>query len=185
MMDTLQTFKCLSDASRLQILAGLMREPMYVELIAERLALSPSTVSFHLKKLEAVALVTAKREQYYTVYSLNADMLDRTLREMIVPQEAKDDAQAQREAAYRQKVIDSFIVYGKLKTIPAQRKKRRIILEEIAGRFQPDRRYTEREVNLIISEMHDDFCTLRRELIVEGLMQRDHGEYWRVEAEKA
>lgn len=177
MVDALQTFKCLADASRLQILSGLMREPMYVELIAERLALSPSTVSFHLKKLEAAGLVMSTKEQYYTVYALNGDILDKPLRTLLAPDHQVESVEAQREAAYRQKVLDSFFVYGKLKTIPAQRKKRLIVLEEIAGKFQAGVPYPEREVNLIISEMFDDFCTLRRELIVEGLMERDHGIY--------
>lgn len=179
MPEALQVFKCLADSSRLQILGGLMREPMYVELIAERLALSPSTVSFHLKKMEAAGLVTSSKEQYYTMYTLRPEVLGATLQELIAPTHAEESVEAQREAAYRKKVLDSFIVYGKLKTIPAQRKKRLIILEEIAGRFEPEKRYPEREVNLIISEMYDDFCTLRRELIVEGLMERDHSVYWK------
>lgn len=178
MTDSLPLFKCLADTSRLKILAGLMHEPMYVELIAERLALSPSTVSFHLKKLEAAGLVTAKKEQYYTVYSLNAQVLNSTLRELLAPDETAIDLEAQRETAYRQKVLDAFFVYGKLKVIPAQRKKRLIVLEEIARRFQPGKQYAEREVNLAISELHDDFCTLRRELIIENIMERDHGIYW-------
>lgn len=176
--DTLQLFKCLADTSRLQILRGLTREPMYVELIAERLALTPSTVSFHLKKLEAAGLVTAKREQYYTMYSLNPQCLESTLRNLIAPDAEGQSVEAQREAIYRKKVIDNFFVYGKLKVIPAQRKKRLIVLEELTKRFEPGKRYPEREVNLAISEVHDDFCTLRRELIIEGLMERDHGEYW-------
>lgn len=44
-------FKCLSDKSRLQILKSLAVEDMYVERLAERLDLTPSTISFHLKKL--------------------------------------------------------------------------------------------------------------------------------------
>ena len=185
MKDSLPLFKCLADTSRLQIITGLMREPMYVELIAERLALSPSTVSFHLKKLEASGLVTAKKEQYYTVYTLNAPLLDSTLRSLLTPDDAEQSVEAKREAAYRQKVIDSFFEYGKLKNIPAQRKKRLIILDEIAANFEPGKRYPEREVNLIISDFFDDFCTLRRELIVEGLMERDHNIYWLTEKEAA
>ena len=152
---SLQLFKCLADTSRLQILSGLLREPMYVELIAQRLALSPSTVSFHLKKLEAAGLVTAAKEQYYTVYSIDAAVLERTLASFLVQDGQEADIEAQREMAYRQKVLDSFFQYGKLKTIPAPRKKRLIILEEIAKRFEAGEQYPEREVNLLISEMHD------------------------------
>lgn len=180
--EPLSLFKCLADASRLKILAGLLREPMYVERIAERLALSPSTVSFHLKKMEAVGLVVAQREQYYTVYSLEPRLLDVSLRALVTPASPDQPLEAQREAAYRRKVIDSFFVYGKLKTIPAQRKKRRVILEELAARFGQGVRYPEKEVNLILSAFHDDFCTLRRELIVEGLLERDHGVYWRTDS---
>ena len=40
-------FKCLSDRSRLQILKSLALEDMYVERLAERLGLTPPTISFH------------------------------------------------------------------------------------------------------------------------------------------
>ncbi|MHB1630128.1 MAG: DUF2087 domain-containing protein [Bacilli bacterium] len=36
------------------------------------------------------------------------------------------------------------------------------------------------EVNEIIGRHHPDFATLRRELIGNGLMEREHGVYWRI-----
>lgn len=53
-----------------------MDAPKYVEIIAERLELAPSTVSFHLKKLEEAGLVKKSKDQYYTVYALKKEMLD-------------------------------------------------------------------------------------------------------------
>lgn len=96
-------------------------------------------------------------------------------------QEESDEAevQAQRDAEYRQKVIDTFFEYGRLKAIPAQRKKERIILEVIAQAFEYDRIYTEREVNIIIADFHDDFCTIRRDM-VGGFWSGDTRGYWRV-----
>ena len=41
--------KCLADRSRLRIVRALAAEDLYVELLSERLALAPSTVSFHLR----------------------------------------------------------------------------------------------------------------------------------------
>ncbi|MBO7354716.1 MAG: DUF2087 domain-containing protein, partial [Lachnospiraceae bacterium] len=70
-------------------------------------------------------------------------------------------------------VIDSFFEYGKLKSIPAQRKKELIVLKEIAKAFEPGREYTEREINIIIADYHDDFCTIRRDMISEGILTRD------------
>ena len=178
-MEAVELFKCLADKSRLQILSGLMEGPMYVELIAKRLALSPSTVSFHLKKLEAAGLLTSKKEQYYTVYALKEGALHKTIESFLHGEAKEKSVEEQREEDYRRKVLDSFFTYGKLKTIPVQRKKRLIVLEKIASLFEMGKTYAEREVNLIIADVNDDFCTLRRELITENLLQRDHGVYWR------
>ena len=56
-------FKCLADRSRLRIVQSLLREDMYVELLSQRLGLTPATISFHLKKLEEAGLVTSRPEQ--------------------------------------------------------------------------------------------------------------------------
>ncbi|MGM9521368.1 MAG: metalloregulator ArsR/SmtB family transcription factor [Oscillospiraceae bacterium] len=180
--ETIQLFKCLSDRSRMRIVKALLIEDMYSERLAERLGLSPATVSFHMKKLEEAGLVASHKEQYYTVYSLMPEVLDSSLRELL-GEEAEDIAEQQeREEKYRKKVIDSFFEYGKLKSIPTQRKKERIVLEVIAESFQFERLYTEREVNIIIADFHDDFCTIRRDMIAEKLLARDKSGYWRVKA---
>lgn len=85
--------------------------------------------------------------------------------------------QEERDANYRKKVIEAFFQYGKLKSIPAQRKKERIILEEISKAFMKDKEYTEREVNIIIADFYDDFCTIRRDMISEGIFERDGNLY--------
>ena len=87
------------------------------------------------------------------------------------------DEQKQREQAYREKVIKTFFEYGKLKAIPAQRKKQRICLEEIAKSFEADKVYDEKEVNEIILSFHEDFCTIRRDMISEHIMQREGSKY--------
>ncbi len=180
--EAIQLFKCLADKSRLQILKSLAIEDMYVERLAERLGITAATVSFHLKKLADAGAVTSYKSQYYTMYSLKRDIFETSILEIL--QEESDEAavQAQRDAQYRQKVIDAFFEYGKLKSIPTQRKKERIVLEVIAEAFAYDRFYTEREVNLLIADYHDDFCTLRRDMIGEKLLARDERGYWRMKA---
>ena len=64
--EALPIFKVLADETRLKILRALDEKESYVELLAERLSLTPATVSFHMKKLLAAGLVDARREQYYT-----------------------------------------------------------------------------------------------------------------------
>ena len=116
------------------------------------------------------------------MYSLNKEIFETSILEIIREKSDEADLQAQRDAGYRQKVIDAFFEYGKLKAIPTQRKKERIVLEEIARAFEYDRIYTEREVTIIIADFYDDFCTIRRDMIAEGLLGREAGGggYWRV-----
>ena len=176
---TVALFKCLADKSRLQILQSLAMEDMYVERLSERLGLTPPTISFHLKKLAEAGLVRSYRTQYYAMYALNREMLERRMIDLIEQPSAELDAQAQRDEAYRQKVLKAFFEYGKLRSIPAQKKKERIVLEEILKAFEKGRTYTEREVNIILADYFDDFCTLRRDMIGEGLLTRENGMYWR------
>ena len=181
--EAISLFKCLADKSRLQILKSLAVEDMYVERLAERLGLTAPTISFHLKKLSDAGAVTAHKNQYYMMYSLNKEIFQTSILEILQQESDEAQKQAQRDANYRQKVIDAFFEYGKLKSIPAQRKKERIILEVIAEAFDFDRTYSEREVNIIIADFHDDFCTIRRDMISERLLGRNGIEYWRIKSD--
>ena len=55
-----------------------------------------------------------------------------------------------------------------------------VILDWLAQRFEPGRRYSERMVNLTIGQVHADTAALRRYLVDEGFMAREGGEYWRI-----
>lgn len=178
-MDTIKLFKALSDKSRLAIISNLMEGPMYVELMAQRLGLTPSTISFHLKKLEDAGLVTSRKEQYYQVFELNQQLLSLNLADVILANEREEAEETKREEEYRKKVIASFFEYGKLKSVPVQQKKAVIIYEEIAKAFETDRIYTEREVNILIADFHDDFCTIRKNMVAAGILDRNQNGYWR------
>ncbi|HMO19713.1 MAG TPA: DUF2087 domain-containing protein, partial [Candidatus Melainabacteria bacterium] len=54
------------------------------------------------------------------------------------------------------------------------------ILRYLAEQFDRRQKYSEKEVNQIIGRYHEDFATLRRELVGASLMKRKAGEYWRV-----
>lgn len=81
---------------------------------------------------------------------------------------------------FRKKTLRDFFKHGRLQQIPVQRKKRVVILEKIVQSFEPDCDYPEHHVNQIITEFHDDYATLRRELIDMGLMTRADNIYRRV-----
>lgn len=175
--EAIRLFKCLADKSRLQILKSLEKEDMYVERLAERLSLTPATISFHLKKLEEAGAVTSRKEQYYTMYALRREVFMTRILDIICEESSEADEHARRDAEYREKILKTFFVYGRLTSIPAQRKKRRVCLEEIARSFEPGRTYEEREVNEIIDRFHPDYCTIRREMIGEGIMSRSGSSY--------
>lgn len=177
----IRIFKCLADASRLNILATLRKGDAYGELLAQRLGLSASTLSFHMKKLEEAGLVTARKEQYYTVYALNPAAAELRLADLLVPDSpAGEDAALAREEAYRQKVLESFFDGERLTAIPVQRKKKLIVLQKIAERFTPGRLYGEAELSEIIAGIHPDYCTIRRDMISEGILSRENGTYVRI-----
>ena len=175
----LKLFKGLADRSRLQILKSLLEEDMYVERLAQRLGLTPATVSFHLKKLMDAGAVSSRREQYYTMYSINKEVFQCRILDILGEKSSDAQRQQEREARYRQRVLDSFFEYGRLKSIPAQRKKERICLEEIAKELELGRPYPERELNQVLLRFHQDYCTLRRDMISEGILRREEGLYTR------
>lgn len=176
----LKLFKGLADRSRLQILKSLLEEDMYVERLAQRLELTPATVSFHLKKLMDAGAVSSRREQYYTMYSINKEVFQCRILDILGEKSSDAQRQQEREARYRQRVLDSFFEYGRLKAIPAQRKKERICLEEIAKDLELGRPYPERELNQVLLRFHQDYCTLRRDMISEGILRREEGLYTRL-----
>ncbi len=164
--------KALADPNRLRIVRALLEAPCYVEQLAAGLNLSAPTISHHLKKLEQVGLVTGTREQYYTVYRLDAGILDQRLGDLVTEAGDGQVAEGQRLEAYRQKILDTFFFDGRLNQLPAQRKKRLVVLDAFAADFAPDRMYSEEEVNQIIAARFDDYCTIRREMVDALVMRR-------------
>ena len=176
---SLAIMKALADQSRLAIVGSLLERPQYVEEIAQRHDLAPSTVSFHLRKLEKAGLVSSRKEQYYVVFRTNDEIFNTTLREIVSAHPAGRELQDDRMEAYRRKVLDSFFRNGRLEKLPAQHKKRLIVLEQFAQRFESGRRYGEQEVTGLITPLFDDYCAIRRLLVDEGLVRRDGSLYWR------
>jgi predicted transcriptional regulator len=177
-------FKALADANRLKILGLLAQDAYSVEQLAALLELRPSTVSHHLARLSEAGLVSARAESYYNVYSLEAGALEAMAQRLLAEDTLPALAEGVDMQSYERKVIDDYTLPdGKLKTIPAQRKKLEAVLQHIVQDFEPGRRYSEAQVNAILSAYHDDAATLRRELVGYRLLEHNAGEYWRPEYE--
>jgi len=183
--DSLAIAKALGDRSRLLILNALRSGPLCVEDIAARLDLASSTVSFHLKKLAAAGLATIERDQYYSVYSLASRAPDVTLGELISFRNTEETRQARRAADEIRRVLDTFFRGDRLTRMPAQKKKRDIVLGRFASLFAPGKTYPERQVDEAILPLFEDYCLVRRLLVDEGYFTREKGRYMRTEKEVA
>lgn len=176
-------FKALADSNRLKIVGLLAQRPYSGEELCALLGLKPSTVSHHLSKLAEVGLVSAKAEGYYSIYHLEEAALQQT-RLLFSHDELLTVASGLDVDAYDRKVIRDFTLPdGSLKELPAQRKKREAVLRHLVRAFESGRRYSEKQVNEILSKFHSDTASLRRELVGNKLMQREGGggDYWREE----
>jgi biotin operon repressor len=175
-------FKALADANRLKIVGLLAQQPYSVEELAALLNLKASTVSHHLAKLAQAGLVSAKADSYYNVYQLDEKALESKSRSVFSQENLAASVVDVDADAYDRKVIADYSNKdGRLKTIPAQRKKLEAILRYVVKTFEPGKRYSEKQVNEKLAKYHEDTASLRRELVGYGLMKREGGggEYWR------
>lgn len=169
--------KALADPLRAAVVCALAHKPLCAQELAERLRRPPSTVSFHLKKLEQAGVVQSSRTQYYAVYELRGRVLSATLADVVrTAAGAQGDQQLDR---YRDKVRSTFFRQGRLVQVPKQWRKRRVVLDVFVELFEPGRALDESEVNRRIQTVFEDHCTIRRMLIDEGLMTRQGRTYQR------
>lgn len=173
-------FKALADPSRLRILGALAERPRTGKELGDLLDVGPPTISHHMAKLGRAGLIVTTRSGQRRIYRLN----DATLRDLALPETGstlerglQPESEMDAEGRERAKVIRDFFDGRRLKQIPAQRKKRVIVLQHLLSRFEPNREYAEREVNTILGAAHEDYATLRRELIDYGFMTRAGGVY--------
>lgn len=174
---SLSTVKALGDRSRLLILNALLPGPQCVEELSATLGLGASTISFHLHKLVRGDLVAARKDQYYSVYSLRPEIFTMSLGDMIAFDNPHQPQQSIRLVQHRQKVIDTFFSGGRLVKMPAQKRKRTIVLEHVARLFAAGKEYSEQEVTSTIEPVFPDYCLVRRLLIDDGYMVRSDGRY--------
>lgn len=82
--------------------------------------------------------------------------------------------------AEKDKILGRYLKDGRITNLPSKEKRRIIILQHIIESFQPNKRYTEKEVNEIIKKIYVDYVTIRRYFIEYGFMDRENdcSAYW-------
>jgi len=173
--ETVSLFKALADESRLKIISMLLRQDCYAQYLANKLNLSAPTITYHMDKLEKAKVVYSTKIQHYIIYSINREIMDTQIGMLIKSAIAYDE-----KMTYEDKVIENFFEYGRLKTIPAQLKKREIVIAHIAARFELAKTYSEKDLVSEIIEIHDDYCTIKRDLIGMGFLKDMGKSYKRI-----
>ncbi|GBG05760.1 ArsR family transcriptional regulator [Paenibacillus sp. MY03] len=177
-----QYHKALSDATRIRMLALLAEGELNGQVLAEKLALTPATITFHAAKLREAALIYERREKNTIYFSLNPYFLKRGAEGVLgLVFHKRGDADMMEQDEYtrlRDSVIRNFFdAEGRLKSIPSQMKKKLIVLEHLVSRLENGRKYGESEINAFIKLVHDDFATIRREFIMHQFMFRENETY--------
>lgn len=172
---TVSLFKALADESRLKIISILLKQDSYSEYLASKLNLTAPTITYHMEKLMNANIVRSTKIQHYTIYSINREIMNTQIGELVKAAIAMDE-----DVSYEKKVIANFFEYGRLKKIPSQLKKREIVIGYIASKFELGKEYSEKQVAAEITTMHDDHCTIKRDLIGMGFFQDIGGAYKRI-----
>jgi hypothetical protein len=170
-------FKAMANESRLRIVGLLAQRERTVQELAEVLQLKEPTVSHHLAVLKDLGLVTVRPEGVMRWHALKPGALAQMNRALL----DQEPAALAPEATWDQRVLANFTdAQGRLKAVPASRRKRWVILKWLAGKFEEGRHYPEAWVNETIQRHYWDCATLRRELVGHCMLARENGVYWRL-----
>lgn len=176
--------KALADPTRIKMLILLAEGEMNGQLLAEKIGVTPATITHHAAKLREASLINERRDKNTIFFSLNDYFIKNsaTATENLIYQRVRPEGGPERLQEEDQRTRDSviknfFTSDGKLKSIPAQLKKKLIVLTHMVSRLEKGRKYSEKEMNEFIKEYHEDFATIRREFIMHHFMFRDNGVY--------
>lgn len=188
--DLLNLLKTLADEQRLTMVGLMKGQERTVSEMAGLLGISEPTVSHHVSKLHSAGLLRLRMAGTQRFYSLNEPRLAKfkayvaeiELLPEKSPEEAVDYAwiDALDWDVEDKKVLRDYVIGGRLSQLPSKEKKWLVILRWLATRFEQGKRYTEKEVNTVLTEAHSDYATLRRYLVDYGFMRRERAgsHYW-------
>lgn len=184
-LDKIITYhKALSDATRIRMLILLGEGELSGGVLAEKLGLTPATITHHAAKLREASLINERRDKNTIYFTLNEYFIrsHATATADLIFKNQKGDSTsmpgADTNLILAKSVIRNFFTQdGKLKSIPAQLKKKLIVLTHLVGELDKGRTYTEKELNEWIKSYHPDFATIRREFIMHQFMFRENEVY--------
>jgi hypothetical protein len=151
----------LAEPDRLRALAAVALGAGTLAEVAERAGLEPRAAARALSRLVAGGLLDGEAGKGYRVRT-------EALRAAAIP----PAAEAEHDEGQGDEVLRRFVHNGRLLAMPAAHGKRLVVLDHLAGLFEPGRRYPEPEVNELLGRYHPDYALLRRYLVDDGFLDR-------------
>jgi len=171
--------KAVGDPTRIRIISLLKKGPLHGQAIAYKLGLQPPTITHHISKLRDVGLVYQRREGNIIYFYLDSERLEYNSKAILnIGEESMENQDSKINNQDKLSIVKNFINSdGTLKQIPSQRKKKNVILAYLIRDLHQGKTYKERDLNEYIKNYHEDYATIRRELIMQHFMYRQNGEY--------
>lgn len=177
------TFTGLSDIQR--ELLTLISQGLSDKEVATELGVAQSTIRNHRYKLR-------EKEKQAKLFLALMDLLSTNTNKRINKLDKDIICDAHKTATTiddrynitdveKKQVIKTFIdETGALTSYPVKEKKKIIVLEEITKNFSKGKSYSEKEINVILKRIYEDYATIRRALIEYGFIERknDGSSYW-------
>lgn len=180
----------LADPERIAILGLLSQGESLVRTVAEARQIPAADAFRHIYEMHHVGLLNLRMAGPENYYRTNPNRIAKLQAYMsrIMTAPTVDETPVSDNAWIDEldwpeedkKVLREYTFDGRLTTVQIKEKKWLVVLRWIVQRFEPGTRYTEKQVNAILTEIHKDYATIRRDLIDFGFMQRERGgaAYW-------
>jgi hypothetical protein len=158
----------LAEPQRLAVLSAVVLGAETAAAVRNATGLSAREVDAAIRRLRGIGLISLDGE----LITLHAGLFKTAARSADTAVEFAGHPDAE--------VLRAFIRHGELLDMPADQRRREIVLRYIAdSEFESGLRYAERDVNSALDHWNTDHATLRRYIVDFGIMQRSNtGEYW-------
>jgi hypothetical protein len=165
----------LADPDRLRVFAAVVLGAGTSSAVIEATGLAPRTAIRALERLVGAGVVVPSPDGFLA----DAALFGSAARAAAAGRSTGTSAEDMGATPEQAEVLRHFVAEGRISRIPASRSKRLVLLDFLAGHFEPGRSYPEPEVNRILATFHADHAALRRYLVDEGFMERRDAFYWR------
>lgn len=179
-LDRLVAFhKTIGDPTRIRIISLLATKAWNGQALAGKLGLTAPTITHHLKKLREINVVYERREKNTIYFYLNKSVMEQQAKALTKYYQVENGENKMdiNEEEIANVIKNFFTTDGKLKNIPAQRKKKLIVFRHIVKGLSYGKKYEEKEINEYIIHFFDDYATIRREFIINHFMYRENNIY--------